>query len=70
MTEVYLTAHALTLVLEIIVFLSFNNTLTLIVNSRVQCSLTGSRLLPIIGNTKFYLFNDTPKLQPKTIRIT
>ena len=36
MTEVYLTAHALTPVLEIIVFFYLLLKLTLIVNSRVQ----------------------------------
>ena len=50
MTEASLTAHTLTLVLEIIVFFIFSNTLTLTVNSRVQCGLTRSRLLLIVGN--------------------
>ena len=37
MTEVYLTAHVLTLVLEIIIIFDLLLRLTLIVNSRVLC---------------------------------
>ena len=45
--------------------------LTLIAKSRVRCGLTGSRLLLfllLIGNTKFYLFNDTSKLRKTTTK--